>query len=81
MDDADSMHAQAAKEILLRGDWVTLHVNGVRNLEKAPLIYWAVALSYRIFGVNQFAVRFPTALAVVLLTLTVFVFGRFAFGE
>jgi hypothetical protein len=81
MDDADSMHAQAAKEMLLRGDWVTLHVNGVRNLEKAPLIYWAVALSYRIFGVNQFAVRFPTALAVVLLTLTVFVFGRFAFGE
>jgi hypothetical protein len=35
MDDADSMHAQAAKEMPSRGDWVTLHVNGVRNLEKA----------------------------------------------
>jgi Dolichyl-phosphate-mannose-protein mannosyltransferase len=67
--------------MLLRGDWVTLHVNGVRYLEKAPLIYWAVAISYRVFGVNQFAVRFPTALAVVLLTLMTYLFGLFAFGE
>jgi 4-amino-4-deoxy-L-arabinose transferase-like glycosyltransferase len=49
-DDADSTHAEAAREMLVSGDYVTLHVNGVRYLEKAPLLYWLVAISYRIFG-------------------------------
>ena len=37
LDDADSTHAEAAREMLERGDYVTLHVNGIRYLEKAPL--------------------------------------------
>src|SRR5919197_2329129 len=73
LDDADATHAQAAKEMLRRHDWVTLHVNGVRYLEKAPMLYWLVAISYRLFGVNQFAVRFPTALAIVLLAWMAYV--------
>src|SRR5438093_4982693 len=81
LDDADSTHAEAAKEMLQRNDWVTLHVNGVRYLEKAPMLYWLVAISYRIFGVNQFAVRFPLALAVVLLVWMIYVFGRWAYSE
>jgi len=68
-DDADSTHAEAAREMLVRGDYVTLHVNGVRYLEKAPLPYWLVAFSYRIFGVNEFATRFPTVVAMFLLVL------------
>ena len=56
-----------AKEMIERNDWVTLHVNGVRYLEKAPMLYWAVAASYRLFGVNSFAVRFPIVLAIVAL--------------
>lgn len=81
LDDADSTHAEAAKEMLERNDWVTLHVNGVRYLEKAPMLYWLVAASYRIFGINQFAVRFPTALAIVLLAWMAYVFGRWAYAE
>src|SRR5712692_11299185 len=80
LDDADSTHAQAAKEMLQRRDWVTLHVNGVRYLEKAPLLYWLVAISYRLFGINQFAVRVPTALAVVLLAWMVYAYGRWAYS-
>ena len=45
---------------------VTLHVNGIRYLEKAPLPYWLVALSFRIFGFNTFAAHLPQALAVLL---------------
>ena len=59
LDDADSTHAEAAREMFVSGDYVTLHVNGVRYLEKAPLPYWLVALSYHIFGVNEFATRLP----------------------
>ncbi len=80
LDDADATHAQAAKEMLQRRDWVTLHVNGVRYLEKAPLLYWLVAISYRLFGINQFAVRVPTALAVVLLAWMMYAYGRWAYS-
>jgi 4-amino-4-deoxy-L-arabinose transferase-like glycosyltransferase len=80
LDDADSTHAEAAREMFVTGDYVTLHVNGVRYLEKAPLPYWLVAISYHIFGVNEFATRLPMALSVLLLGLLAFVWGRYAFG-
>ncbi|HTS06095.1 MAG TPA: glycosyltransferase family 39 protein, partial [Candidatus Eisenbacteria bacterium] len=81
LDDADSTHAEAAREMFVTGDYVTLHVNGVRYLEKAPLPYWLVAASYHIFGVNGFASRLPMALSVLLLGLLALVWARRAFGE
>jgi len=69
LDDADSTHASAARHMALSGDWVTLHVNGVRYLEKAPLPYWLDAIAFRIFGFNTFAAHLPEALAVLLLAL------------
>ena len=44
LDDADSVHAEVAREMVARHDWVTLYANGIRYLEKAPLPYWLVAL-------------------------------------
>lgn len=79
-DDADSTHAEAAREMLVRGDYVTLHINGVRYLEKAPLPYWLVAASYRIVGVNEFATRLPTLLAMLLMTILGVVWAARAFG-
>lgn len=79
-DDADAAHAEAAREIVERNDWVTLHINGVRYLEKAPLMYWAVALSYKIFGFTEFATRLPLAIGAMLLVAAVFYFGRWMGG-
>jgi len=81
LDDADSTHAEAAREMFVTGDYVTLHVNGVRYLEKAPLPYWLVAFSYRLFGVNEFATRLPMAISVLLLGVLALVWARRAFGE
>ena len=81
LDDADSTHAEAAREMFVSGDYVTLHVNGVRYLEKAPLPYWMVAFCYHIFGVNEFASRLPMALSVLLLGVLAVAWGRRAFGE
>jgi 4-amino-4-deoxy-L-arabinose transferase-like glycosyltransferase len=81
LDDVDSTHAEAAREMFVSGDYVTLHINGVRYLEKAPLPYWMVAVCYRIFGVNEFASRLPMALSVLLLGVLAVVWGRRAFGE
>ena len=81
LDDADSTHAEAAREMYVSGDYVTLHVNGVRYLEKGPLPYWLVAASYQVLGVNEFATRLPMALSVLLLGILAFVWGRRAFDE
>jgi 4-amino-4-deoxy-L-arabinose transferase-like glycosyltransferase len=80
-DDADSTHAEAAREMLLTRDFVTLRVNGNRYLEKAPLMYWAVSLSYLCFGINEFAAHLPMALSMLLLVLLAMRWGRRAFGD
>jgi 4-amino-4-deoxy-L-arabinose transferase-like glycosyltransferase len=81
LDDADGTHANAARQMALSGDWVTLRVNNVRYLEKAPLPYWIVAISFRLFGIDTFATHLPQALAVLLLTLLGFRWAREAFGD
>jgi 4-amino-4-deoxy-L-arabinose transferase-like glycosyltransferase len=81
LDDADTVHAEAAREIVETGDWVTLHANKIRYLEKAPVMYWSVALSYKLFGVSEFSSRLPLALATLGLMLATMLFGNFAFGE
>src|SRR6266536_1446050 len=80
LDDADTVHAEAAREMLLRHNWVTLYVNGVRYLEKAPLMYWSVATSYTLFGVNEWSTRFPLMLGVLGMILATYGLGRWAFG-
>jgi len=80
LDDADASHAVVAREILQRHDWVILYMNGIRYLMKAPLHYWAVAVSYAALGVNEFATRLPVALAMIGLALLVNEFARRFFG-
>ena len=80
LDDADTVHAEAAREMLQRHDWVTLYVNGVRYLEKAPLMYWSVAVSYELFGISEWSTRFPLMLGVLAMILATYGLGRRAFG-
>src|SRR5579884_4517620 len=51
MDDVDAVQAQIARNMLNSGDWVTARLDGVPYLEKAPLIYWLIAICYKLFGV------------------------------
>ncbi len=81
LDDADTVHAEAAREMVLRHDWATLYANGVRYLEKAPLMYWGVAASYTLFGVNEWATRFPLVLGVLAMILSTYGLGRWALGS
>jgi 4-amino-4-deoxy-L-arabinose transferase-like glycosyltransferase len=81
LDDADTVHAEAAKEMLQRHDWVTLYVNGVRYLEKAPLMYWGVATSYKVFGISEWSTRVPLMLGVLAMILATYGLGRWALGD
>ena len=84
LDDADSVHAEVAREMLLRHDYVTLYANGIRYLEKAPLLYWSMAAGLKTFGAvglegagaSTVAVRLPLAFAVLALALVCESFAR-----
>jgi 4-amino-4-deoxy-L-arabinose transferase-like glycosyltransferase len=81
MDDVDAVQAQIARNMLESGDWVTARLDGVAYLEKSPLVYWAMAVSYRVFGVHDWAARLPLALCVILLCWVTYRFGRWAFSD
>ncbi|HEV2498582.1 MAG TPA: glycosyltransferase family 39 protein, partial [Terriglobia bacterium] len=81
LDSSDAGHAEAAREMLQSHNWVILHIDGIRYLEKPSLHYWLVAASYEVFGVSAFSTRLPLAIFVVALVLMVYFFGRRWFGE
>jgi len=81
LDDVDALHAEAAREMLLRHDWVTLYANGFRYLEKAPLMYWGLAASYEVFGISDWSTRLPLMVGVLALVLATYGLGRHALGE
>jgi 4-amino-4-deoxy-L-arabinose transferase-like glycosyltransferase len=81
MDDVDAVQAQIARNMLTSGDWVTPRLDGVVYMEKAPLIYWAIALSYKVFGVHDWAARIPIALSVMGLAWLTAAFGVWSFGK
>src|SRR4249919_2354966 len=80
MDDVDAVQAQIARNMLDSGDWVTARLDGVAYLEKSPLKYWLMAVSYMVFGVHDWAARIPVALSAVLLCWVTARFAGWAFG-
>jgi 4-amino-4-deoxy-L-arabinose transferase-like glycosyltransferase len=89
LDDADSVHVEVAREMLLRHDFVTLYANGIRYLEKAPLLYWSMAACMRVamlFGARSAqalatAARVPLSLTMLALALLVESFARRLFDS
>ncbi len=80
MDDVDAVQAQIAHNMLQSGDWVTARLDGVAYLEKSPLKYWMIAVSFAILGVHDWAARIPIGLCTVLLCWVVYRFAFWAFG-
>jgi 4-amino-4-deoxy-L-arabinose transferase-like glycosyltransferase len=81
MDDVDAVQAQIARNMLDSGDWVTARLDGVIYLEKSPLIYWLMAISYKIFGAHDWAARIPVVLSCIGLCWLTAAFGIWAFGK
>lgn len=67
--------------MLSSGNWVTMFVDGIRYLQKAPLPYWMVASDYAIFGQNVFATHLPMSLAVLACAVLAWFWSRRAWGD
>jgi 4-amino-4-deoxy-L-arabinose transferase-like glycosyltransferase len=80
LDDVDSIYIQIAREMMLRHDYVTPCIDGIRFFDKPPLMYWMAAGSMSIFGVHDWAARLPLAVAVLVLLLSVYVLGNRLFA-
>jgi 4-amino-4-deoxy-L-arabinose transferase-like glycosyltransferase len=81
MDDVDAVQAQIARNMLTSGDWVTARLDGIPYLEKAPLIYWLIAICFKIFGAYDWAARIPVVFAALALAWVTAAFGTWAFGR
>ncbi|MBI1950317.1 MAG: glycosyltransferase family 39 protein [Acidobacteria bacterium] len=79
-DPDEGRNAEAAREILVTGDWVTPHLDGARYLDKPPAFFWVVAVSYRLFGVGESAARAPSALFALAGIALVYWFARRRLG-
>lgn len=62
-------YAEVAREMAVTGDWVTPRLWGTAWFEKPVLYYWGAAAAMRVFGVDEFAARLPSALAALLALL------------
>jgi 4-amino-4-deoxy-L-arabinose transferase-like glycosyltransferase len=65
LDPPEGFHAEVGQSLLAEGDWITLHVDGIRYFDKPPLLYWLMALSFSAAGPTEFAARLWPALAAV----------------
>jgi 4-amino-4-deoxy-L-arabinose transferase-like glycosyltransferase len=68
--------AEAAREMLVTGDFRRVQIGFQPFAEKPPLFMWVQALSMRIFGVGEFAARLPNALVGIITLVGIYVVGR-----
>jgi 4-amino-4-deoxy-L-arabinose transferase-like glycosyltransferase len=68
-DPNDAEYAEVAREMVETGDWASPHLNYVLFLNKPPLAYWTIGVSYLGFGVSEYAARLPSALVGVAIVL------------
>ncbi len=76
-DSTESRYAEIGRKMYASGDYITpIHRNGKPFWGKPPLSFWLTALSFNIFGVNDFAARFPSMLCMILVLLLTFYFAN-----
>ena len=66
-DNSETAYGEVAREVLLTHDWIVLHLNGAPWYVQPPLYFWIAAAFARAFGVTEFALRLPAALATIAM--------------
>jgi 4-amino-4-deoxy-L-arabinose transferase-like glycosyltransferase len=68
--------AESAREMIVSGNYLDVQINFQPFWEKPPLFIWMQVLSMKLFGINEFAARFPNAICGIISLLVLFNFGR-----
>ena len=72
IDETEPLFAEASRQMFVTGDWITPFFNGQTRFDKPALIYWCQAIAYAIIGVNEWAVRLPSAIAALAVISLLF---------
>jgi len=73
--------AEIAREMVILGDYLRIHVNFIPFTEKPPFFFWLQAGAMNLFGIGEYAARFPNALAGIFTLMTLYRFGEKLYDE
>ena len=82
LDPTEGRYAEIPREMIQTGNWIVpqLH-DGKPFLGKPPLMFWSTAISYEIFGINEFSARLPSFIFTLLTGFLVYLFARSFYGR
>ncbi|MFN8353781.1 MAG: glycosyltransferase family 39 protein [Spirosomataceae bacterium] len=73
--------AESAREMLITGNYTTVQIDFQPFWEKPPLFFWMQVLAMKVFGVSEFAARFPNAVIGIITLLTLYIIGNQLHGR
>src|SRR3982074_3487474 len=77
---AESYFALGARSMVERHEWLTPHAPDELQLNKPPLTYWLIGVSYKLFGASYGAARLPSVLAAIGVLAMVYLLGIWRYG-
>lgn len=81
LEPDEGRNAEIAREMLTSADWITPHFDTLTYLDKPAVFYWLVAVSFRLWGISEWAARFPSALMALGTLLLTWTLARRMFGD
>jgi len=81
LDSNELNYAESAREMIVTGDFLTVQIDYEPFPEKPPLFFWLQALSMKLFGINEFAARFPNVLCGFASLSMLYFLGRRLYGH
>ena len=80
-DSDETNYAESAREMIVTGDYLTVQIDYEPFPEKPPLFFWLQVLSMKLFGINEFAARFPNLICGILSMVMLYYLGRHIYGH
>jgi 4-amino-4-deoxy-L-arabinose transferase-like glycosyltransferase len=81
MDVDASTYALLARQMFQSGNYLQLYLNGIDYLDKPPLLFWSACLSFKIFGIHDWAYRLPSVLCLALGIYSVYRYAKLFYSE
>jgi 4-amino-4-deoxy-L-arabinose transferase-like glycosyltransferase len=80
-DSDEIKYAESSREMIETGNYLTVQIDFEPFPEKPPLFFWLQALSMKLFGINEFAARFPNVVCGILSLMMLYYYGRKIYGH
>lgn len=77
----ETIYSEMAKEMIKLSDWITLHFNYQIQFDKPPLYFWLIALTFRLFGWNEFTARLWSSIFGIGGVVVVYFLGKNIFDR